>query len=80
MCARHVYSGRFLCEFTVEFTAHQLHSQSASLTTHNGNDADVLGNDRGVKNVSLGAVIVHVPDKNLGERWEQANCVNCTIR
>lgn len=67
MCVRHVYSGCFLCEFTVEFTAHQLHAQGASLTAHNRNNADVLGNDWGLKDVGLGTIIVHVPHKNLGK-------------
>lgn len=55
----------FVCEFTVEFAAHQLHAQGAGLATHDGNDADVLSDDWRVKQVGLGAVIVHVPHKHL---------------
>lgn len=67
-----------LCEFTVELTAHQLHAQGAGLATHHRDDADVLGDDRGVKQVGLGAIVVHVSNKYL-QRKELTNCVNCTV-
>lgn len=65
MSTQHVYVVCFLCEFTIEFTAHQLHTHSAGLATHYRDNADVLGNDWGVKQVGLGAVIVHVSNKYL---------------
>lgn len=52
-------------ELTVEFAAHQLHAQGAGFATHDGNDADVLGDDWGVKQVGLDAVVVHVSNKYL---------------
>lgn len=61
-----VYS--FLCRFTVELTAHQLHSQGAGLTTHDRNNADILGNDWGVKQIGLGAIVVHITRKYLQKR------------
>lgn len=57
-----------LCEFTVEFTAHQLHAQSASLATHHRDNADVLSNDWRVKQVGLGAVVVYISHKYLRKR------------
>ena len=69
----------FLCEFTVKLTAHHLHAQGASLATHHRDNADVLGNDRGVEQVSLGAVIVHISNKYLHGNEELVNCVVCTI-
>lgn len=61
-----VYS--FLCRLTVELTAHQLHSQGAGHTTHHRNNADILGNDWGVKEIGLGAIVVHITHKYLGRR------------
>lgn len=53
------------CAFTIEFTAHQLHTQRACPATNHGDDADVLGHDGGVKEVGLCAVVIRVPHKNL---------------
>ena len=55
----------FLCEFTVELTAHQLHAHGAGLATDHRDDADELGDDGGVEQVGLGAVVVHVSHKYL---------------
>lgn len=51
--------------FTIELTAQQLHAQGAGLAAHNRDDTDVLGHDRRVKQVGLGAVVIYVADKNL---------------
>lgn len=72
-------SACFLCELTVELTAHQLHAQGAGLATHHRNNADVLGNDWGVKQVGLGAVVVHISNKYLQRKDELANCVKCAV-
>lgn len=69
----------FLFEFTVELTAHHLHAQGAGLATHHRDNADILGNDRGVKQVGLGAVVVHVSNKYLQRKEELVNCVVCAI-
>lgn len=66
------------CAFTIEFTAHQLHTQRACPATNHGDDADVLGHDGRVKQVGLCAVVIRVPHKNLQHaktqgmrRWRQ---------
>lgn len=64
------------CAFTVEFTAHQLHTQRACPAADHGDDADVLGHDGRVKKVGLRAVVVRVPHKNL----QHANTGNETMR
>jgi hypothetical protein len=51
--------------FTIELTAHQFHAQGAGLATDHGDDAEVLADDGRVKQVGLGAVVVHVPHKHL---------------
>lgn len=70
---QHVFC--FLCEFTVELAAHQLHAQGAGLATHHRDHADVLGDDWGVKQVGLGPVVVHVSNKHLQRREESGKCV-----
>ena len=55
----------FLCEFTIELTAHQLHAHGAGLAAHHRDDAEVLADDRGVKQVGLSAVVVRVSNKYL---------------
>lgn len=72
-----MYTQRVL-QITIEFTAHQLHAKGAGFATHDRNDADVLGNDRGVKQVGLGAVIVHVPNKQLLKEEELVNFFKST--
>lgn len=69
----------FLFEFTVELTANHLHAQGAGFATHHRDNADVLGNDWGVKQVGLGAVVVHVSNKYLQRKEELVNCVVCAI-
>lgn len=73
-----MYAVCFVCEFTVELTAHQLHAQGAGFATHYWDNADVLGNDWRVKQVGLGAVVVHVSNEYLQRKEESANCV-CTV-
>lgn len=63
--------------FTVELTPHQLHAHGASFATHHRDDADVLGNDWGIEQVRLGAVVVHVSNKHLLRKEELAQCVTC---
>ena len=55
----------FVCNFTIQLAAHQLHAHGAGLATHNRDNADKLGDDWRVKQVGLGAVIVHVSHKYL---------------
>lgn len=54
-----------VCVFTIEFTAHQLHAQCAGPAANHRDDADVLGHDRRVEKVGLGAVVVCVAHENL---------------
>lgn len=79
-CTGYVCVVCFLCEFTVELTAHQLHAHGARLATHHRDDADVLGDDWRVKQVGLCAVVVHVSDKYLQSKKELVNCVKFTDR
>lgn len=56
------------CVHTIELTANQLHPQGAGLAAHHGDDADELGDDWWVKQVGLGAVVVHVPYEHLTDK------------
>jgi len=51
--------------FTVELAAHQLQAQRAGPAADHWDDADVLGQDGGVEQVGLGAVVVGVADEDL---------------
>lgn len=57
--------------FTVELAADQLHAQSARLATHHGDDADVLSDDWGVKQVGLATVVIYISCKHLSKRGEK---------
>lgn len=74
---QHVYVECCLCEFTVELTANQLHAQSAGFATHYRDNAYVLGDDWRVKQVGLGAVIVHIPNKYLQKREKLTKSIKC---
>lgn len=57
---------------TVQLAAHQLHAQRARLSTHHGDEAEVLRHDGRVKEVGLGAVVVRVSHKHLPQRDGQS--------
>ena len=57
-----------VCVHTIELTAYQLHTQGARLATHHRDDADKLGDYWRVEQISLGAVVVHVPYEHLTDK------------
>lgn len=52
--------------FTIQLTAHQLHAQRARSAANHRDDANVLGHNGRLKEVGLGAVVICVPNKDLG--------------
>lgn len=60
-------------DFTVEFTADQLHSQSTSFTTHHRNNPEELSDDWRLEQIRLRPIIVHITNKNLENTMDTFN-------